>query len=66
MQRDQQAGQHRGQGQFHHHQPVQRRGRQNDDRAQTHLDETHADNGQPGQHQPIPRSAKAVTIMPET
>jgi hypothetical protein len=49
MQADQKAGQQRGERQLHHHDAVDRRGREHDNRAQRGLDETEADNTKPSQ-----------------
>jgi len=44
MQRDQQAGQDGGQGEFNHHQTVQGRSGQHHHRAKGHLHEAQPDN----------------------
>ena len=67
MQRHQRARQHRGQRQFHHHQPVQRRGGQHHHRADAQLHQPQPENLEPAQRHTVkPRIAKAVIIMPET
>ncbi len=68
VQPDKQPRQDRGQRELDHHQAVERGGGQDHDRAERHLHQPEARDLVPAQgaHQPIARSAKAATIMPET
>ncbi len=70
---DQHPGDGGRQGQFHHHDPVERRGHEDHDRAQGRLHQADPDHAPPGHpadgagHGAVPsRSATAVVIMPRT